>query len=156
VLVLLPTCILFTAKVFLKPNKPGNVYVRGPGFENTYAVSNQGQCRYCGVTTGGKTEFKRLLKLCKEGRAKEDTHTFEKDFLKAYQQGHGIIASSAEENKKAKRRKTNDQIAKESDDEEDDEEDEYSLAQESESSSVSDNDDGSDEDGDEEEVADDE
>jgi len=134
----------------LKPNKPGNVYVRGPGFENTYAVSNQGQCRYCGVTTGGKTEFKRLLKLCKEGRAKEDTDTFEKDFLKAYQQGHGIIASSAEENKKAKRRKTNDEIAKESDDE-DDEEDEYSLAQESESSSVSDNDDGSDEDGDEEE-----
>jgi len=144
----------------LKPGKPKDVYVRGPGFENTYAVSNQGQCRYCGVTTGGKMEFKRLLKLCKAARAKKDTDTFEKDFLKDYQQRHGIIASSAEENRKAKRRKTNDEIAKESDDEEDDEEDEYSLAQESESTSVSDNDDGSDEDGDgeeeEEEVADDE
>jgi hypothetical protein len=120
----------FTSKVFLRPTNPKDVYLRGPGFENMYALTNQGQCRFSGVTKGGKVEFKRLVALCVAARAEKHTHTFEKFFLKEYQAQNGIIAATAEENKKAKRRKTNDEIAEESDDE-----DEYSLAQESESSS---------------------
>jgi hypothetical protein len=132
VLCLFPIVLFFTSKVFLKPDKPKDVYLRGPGFANIYAAVNQGQCKFCGVTKGGKKEFKRLVKVCKRARLKKDTGTFEQDFLDEYQRRNNIIAPTAEENRKAKRRKTNDEIAQESDD---DDEDDQSLASESDSNS---------------------
>ena len=137
----------------MKPDKPNDVYLRGPGFENTYASTNQGQVKYCGVTKGGKKEFKRLVAVCKEAREKEETHTFEQAFLKEYQQRNNIIAATAEENRKAKRGKRNDEIAKESDDEE---EDAGSLAEESDDGSIEDDITGSGEEEEEEEDEEDE
>jgi len=112
----------FCSKIFFIKGKPKDVYLRGPSFRNIYAVSNSGQQKYCGVTPGGKIEFKRLEDLCIETRAKESTHEFEAQFLKMYQVANNIVADDAEENKKAKRRKINDQVAQESDDEEEEEE----------------------------------
>lgn len=131
----------------MKPDKPNDVYLRGPGFENTYASTNQGQVKFCGVTKGGKEEFKRLVDVCIEARAKEETHTFEQAFLKGYQQRNNIIAATAEENRKAKRRKRNDEIAEESDEEDD----AGSLAEESDDGSIEDDITGSNDEEEEEE-----
>ena len=103
----------------LRAGKPNDVYLKGPSFQNIYLTNFSGQQQFCGLTKGGKAEYKRLLALCKSAREKPDTHKFEKAFLKNFQGRNGIIATSAEENKKAKRRKKNDEVAEESEEEED-------------------------------------
>lgn len=135
-------------KVFLKQEQPKNVYLKGPSFLNKYAASNKGQQQFCGLTRGGKIEFKRLVKLCNKARAKPETLQFEKAFLKNYQDRNEIIATSAEENKKANRRKVNDEIAQETDDEEeeDDEGDGGSLSDNGAESSTGDANDDDEED----------
>ena len=132
----------------MKQEQPKNVYLKGPSFLNKYAASNKGQQQFCGLTRGGKIEFKRLVKLCNKARAKPETLQFEKAFLKNYQDRNEIIATSAEENKKAKRCKVNDEIAQETDDEEEDDEvDGGSLSDAVEESSTGDANDDEDSEG---------
>jgi len=114
--------------MFFKKGRPKDVCLRGPSFQNIYAVSNGGQQKCCCVTVDGHEKFKHLMHLCTGTRAKEDTHGFEFQFLKKFQRENGILSFDAEENKKAKRCKKNAQVAQESDDEE--EEDDYSVLSE--------------------------
>ena len=74
------------------------------------------------MTRAGHAEYKRLVKLCKEARAKPETADFEKAFLEDYRVRKGITAPSIDEQNKAKRRKTNEDVAQESEESDGEEE----------------------------------